>query len=104
MQQIFTGLVFLTLGAIYLLMTLLVRFLPPKNAPAVAQKSTSSPVPEHQNGEKVAAVSVALARALADESVALPTPAAEASDRASGWVAAGRNRQLTHPQSREKKP
>jgi sodium pump decarboxylase gamma subunit len=101
------GLVFLTLGAIYLLMKLLVRLIPPKNVPATAPVPVAAPVsapaPKDLESEKIAAISVALARALADESRILAATGHKASDRASGWVAAGRTRQLNHPQSREKR-
>jgi len=100
------GLVFLTLGAIYLLITLLVKLLPPRTAPAVPH--VSAPAPDEPaggdlEGEKIAAIGIALARALADEPNALAPTGAEVSGRANSWVAAGRTRQLNHPQSREKK-
>jgi sodium pump decarboxylase gamma subunit len=97
------GLVFLTLGAILLLMTALVRLFPTKGQPARETPDMDAPAGNDLEQEKIAAISAALAHALAQ------TPAAGAADRrivagqGSGWVAAGRSRQVNHPQSREKR-
>ena len=94
------GLVFLTLGAILLLMVLLVRLFPSKAAKE--SPAPAAPVATDLEQEKVAAISVALARALLEDRMPPAVGRGSAAGQDSSWAAAGRQRQLNQPRSREK--
>jgi len=98
------GLVFLTLGIILLLMILLTKIFPAKDAePTETHPSPSRAEPTDIERKKVAAISVAIEWALAEEH-RFHSPAASFVPRSelTGWAAAGRSRQLNAPRSREK--
>ena len=103
------GLVFLALGLILLVMILLQRAFPAKTdtvesgaAADIAPATESAPAAGIEK-EKIAAISLALAQAMADEKRhVLPAGAELGGSSVSGWLLAGRSRQLHHPHSREK--
>jgi sodium pump decarboxylase gamma subunit len=98
------GLVFLALGIVLLTMILLQKIFsrPAKAAPAALPAEETPPAhpavpPMAAMSEEVAAIAVALARAMAEETAG-PAPAG-----LSAWAGAGRYRQLNQPLMREKK-
>jgi len=86
------GLVFLALGIVFLAMIVLQRVFSPPPAPAVEAPAAG------RSAEKIAAIGLALARALAEERSSI-SPAGPSS----AWAAAGRSRALNRPRSRETK-
>lgn len=103
------GLVFLALGLILLVMVLLQKAFSAKateaesrSASVAAPAAESSPATTIEK-EKIAAISVALSWAMADDKRrTLPAGAESRGGSPSHWVVAGRSRQLHHPRSREK--
>ena len=96
------GLLFLALGIVMLAMALLRRILSPAPGSADASSSDNAPLITSAESDKLAAISAALALALAEES-AVWSPTAAPDGRLRGWGVAGRYRQLHAPRSREKR-
>ena len=99
------GLVFLTLSIILVLMILLTRIFPAKDeTPTETHPPPSRAEPTDIESEKVAAISVAIEWALAEEHRShSPAPGSVSGNELTNWAAAGRSRQLNTPRSREKR-
>ena len=98
------GLVFITLSFILLLMTLLTKLFPVKiPIPKKFQPEPTTDESPEIEIEKVAAISIALVKAMTEERRMSPLPETIIPEiRLSAWVTYGRARQLNHPKSRNK--